>query len=164
MRRRIRRRGARNKMRRVMRPLPACVALLLFAAALPLAARAGGADLSHGFETSPTEAGFYFPQSKDHDRGGDGRVSLVPGGRQGGHALKLTTLPGDSEVHGSDRWERTDLATSPDAVGGEPGRSWWWANSILLPDDFHMPRRGEQGYVLLDWHDDCSGRRVRVAS
>jgi len=150
-------------MRCAMPPLPTC-AVLFLAAALPLAARAQGADLSHEFETSPTEHGFYFLQSKDHDLGGDGRVSLVPRGRQGGHAVRLTTRVGDSRVHGSDHWERTDLATSPDEVGGKAGRRWWWANSILLPGDFHMPQRGEEGYVLMDWHDDCSGRRVRVAS
>lgn len=137
---------------------------LLVAAVLPAAARAHGPDLFHGFESSPTERGFYFIQSGDRDRGGDGRVSLVPRPREGRYALKLTTLVGDSRVHGSDHWERTDLATTPDEVGGKAGQSWWWANSILLPDDFHMPRAREEGYVLMDWHDDCSGRRIRVAS
>lgn len=136
---------------------------MLALAFVPAAAGAGGPDIFQGFEVSPTENGFYGIQSKDQDRGGDGRVTLVPRAREGKHALKLTTLVGDSFVHGSNHWERTDVATSPGAVGGKPGLSWWWANSVLLPEDFHMPRGGDEGYVLMDWHDDCSMRRVAVA-
>jgi hypothetical protein len=137
--------------------------LLLAMALLPGAALAEGPDIFHGFEASPTEGGFYGIQSKDRDRGGDGRVTLVPNAREGKHALKLTTLVGDDFVHGSNKWERVDIATSPEAVGGKPGRSWWWANSIYLPEDFHLPRGYDEGYLLMDWHDDCSMRRVPVA-
>lgn len=139
-------------------------ACLFLVALVPTAACAHGPDLFHGFDTSPTEDGFYFIQSKDQDRGGDGRVTLVPRARQGSSAVKLTTHVGDNLVHGSDRWERTDLATTPQSVGGKPGMAWWWANSILLPDDFHMPRGRDEGYLLMDWHDDCSGRGIHVAS
>lgn len=132
----------------------------LVLAALLVAAGAHASDLFHGFEDSPTEHGFYFIQSKDRDHGGAGRVTLVPRAREGASAVKLTTQAGDSFVHGSDRWERTDLATSPAAVGGRPGESWWWANSFFLPDDFHMPRIGQEGYLLMDWHDDCGSRGI----
>jgi hypothetical protein len=138
-------------------------AFLLALALLPAGAAAGGPDLFQSFEASPTENGFYEIQSKDRDRGGDGRVTLATQGRDGKHALKLTTRVGDSSVHGSNHWERTDVAAPADSVGGKPGQSWWWANSILLPDDFHMPRGREEGYLLMDWHDDCSMRRIPVA-
>ena len=143
---------------------PASVFLLLAASLAPAAAGAQSAALFHGFNTSPTEHGFYMIQSKDHDQGGGGRVTLVPQSREGAAAVKLTTFAGDSYVEGSNRWERTDLAALPDQVGGKPGLSWWWANSILLPSDFHMPRGGEEGYEVMDWHDDCSMRHIRVAT
>ena len=138
------------------------LAAFLLAAGLVPAAQADDAAFFHGFNTSRTEHGFYFIQSKDHDRGGDGRVTLVPGAREGRAAVKLTTFPGDSKVHGSNWWERTDLAAPPARVGGKAGKTWWWANSIFLPEDFHMPHVGEEGYELMDWHDDCSGRGIRV--
>lgn len=138
------------------------LALLVFAM-LPGGAAAAGERLFHGFEATPTEGGFYGIQSKDRDRGGDGRVTLVPRARQGSSALKLTTFPGDSGVHGSNHWERTDVAAGPDQVGGKAGLSWWWANSFLLPEDFHMPRGRDEGYLLVDWHDDCSMRRIDTA-
>ena len=121
-------------------------------------------DFLHSFETSTTENGFYFIQSKDNDQGGGGRVTLVPTARHGSSAVKLTTFVGDSGVHGSDWWERTDLSTSVDSVGGKAGMTGWWANSIYLPDDFHMPAPGEEGYLLMDWHDDSSQRGIHVVA
>ena len=122
----------------------------------------GSTSLFHSFETSPTENGFYSIQSKDNDQGGGGRVSLVQNARAGSNAVKLTTFVGDDQVHGAGTWERTDISSSPDSVGGKSGMTWWWASSMFLPDDFHIPAPGQEGYELMDWHDDASQRDISV--
>ena len=92
------------------------------------------------------------------------RISLVSGGHDGSMAIKLTTYPGDYN-HGSGTWpgDRSDISTTAEASGGTSGQTWWWAYSILLPDDFRMPQPGEDGYTLMDWHDDSSIRNVAIA-
>jgi hypothetical protein len=68
--------------------------------------------------------------------------------------LKLTTLPGDSNVHGSGTWERNDVMLSPAADYCNNGQTEWWAHSVLFPSDYVVPK---DGGVVMDFHHNGSG-------
>lgn len=78
------------------------------------------------------------------------RVSLVSFGRDGGTAVKLTTLPGDSNVFGSGSSERCDLSLNQQMTDGNEGREAWWAHSVYFPDDYEAPPNGFG--VAMDFH------------
>ena len=97
------------------------------------------------FVTSPADCGF-FQQAKAPDR------AVVAGtGREGGRAVRLRTLPGDTHVFGSDRAERSDLALSEEVTECSQGREAWWAHSVLFPDDYVAPLARGWG-VVFDFH------------
>jgi hypothetical protein len=107
------------------------------------------------FKTSPLDCGFYY-QAK-----APGRATLVKPGREGGYAVRLRTHPGDNNVHGSGRAERTDLLLSQAATDCYEGREQWWAHSILFPDDYvdppmSTPSRWNWG-VVFDFHNSAPG-------
>jgi hypothetical protein len=107
------------------------------------------------FMTSPLDCGFYY-QAK-----APGRATLVKPGREGGYAVRLRTHPGDNNVHGSGRAERTDLLLSQAATDCYEGREQWWAHSILFPDDYvdppmSTPSRWNWG-VVFDFHNSAPG-------
>jgi hypothetical protein len=81
------------------------------------------------------------------------RSSFVAVARSGRRAVKLTTLPGDDQVHSSGAWERDDLELAPSPDYCNEGQDEWWAVSILFPDDYVVPRG--LGAVL-DFHTNAS--------
>jgi hypothetical protein len=104
-----------------------------------------GTQFSCAFMHAASDCGFY-EQAKVR-----GRASLVRGGRTGGYAVRLHTAPGDNNVYGSGRAERTDLSLSEEATDCSQGREAWWAHSILFPDDYVAPLSGGWG-VVFDFH------------
>ena len=109
------------------------------AAVLPIAAApsadgtgaAGAAPYSCTFESSWAACGL-GAQAKSSNRITRVEVAGVPG-------VRLETLPGDHDVAGSGRAERTDLAWSPQETGCSPGEEQWWTHSVLFPDDYILP-------------------------
>ncbi len=97
------------------------------------------------FALSAGDCGFYY-QAK-----APGRATLVRPGREGGYAVRLRTHPGDNNVYGSGRAERTDLSLSEAATDCSQGREAWWAHSVLFPDDYVAPPPNGWG-VVFDFH------------
>lgn len=93
----------------------------------------------------------FYEQSKVEPDGR--RSSFVPVTRSGGSAVKLTTLSGDSQVHGSGDWERNDLSLAPSPTYCNAGQEEWWAVSVLFPDEYVVP----QGSAVMDFHHNASG-------
>jgi hypothetical protein len=89
------------------------------------------AQFSCGFQSSWGACGF-TAQAKAPDR-----VSLVA--LAGMPGVRLRTVPGDDDVAGSGKAERTDLALSPRGTGCAEGAEQWWAHSVLFPDDYALP-------------------------
>jgi hypothetical protein len=87
---------------------------------------------------------------------GEHRFSFVTPALSGRRAVRLPTLPGDSNVHGSGSWERTDLSkpAAPDYCNA--GQEEWWAFSVLFPDDYVFPPGPEAG-IIMDFHHTGSG-------
>lgn len=87
------------------------------------------------------------------------RSTFVPIARHGEQGIKLTTLPGDDQVHGSGRWERNDLELAPSPEYCNEGQEEWWAVSFLFPDDYVVPKG--MGLVI-DFHDNASGGQANL--
>jgi hypothetical protein len=81
------------------------------------------------------------------------RSTFVPIARHGKLGIKLTTLPGDDQVHGAGKWERDDLELPPSPEYCNEGQEEWWAVSFLFPDDYTVPE-GEG--LVMDFHDNAS--------
>lgn len=84
------------------------------------------------------------------------RVSLVQAG--GRPAVRLLTLPGDTNVYGSGNAVRTDLRLSNALSDATEGREWWFKHGVWFPSDYvdtppSTPSMWNWG-VVLDWHDD----------
>jgi hypothetical protein len=97
------------------------------------------------FSRTPADCGF-FQQAKS-----PARAMLLPLGRERGYAVRLLTEPGDSNVYGSGKAERSDLALTPEATDCTQGREAWWAHSVMFPDDYVAPPAGGWG-VVFDFH------------
>jgi hypothetical protein len=108
------------------------------------------------FTLSAGDCGFSY-QAK-----APGRATLVRPGREGGYAVRLRTQPGDDNVYGSGRAERTDLSLSQAATDCYAGREQWWAHSILFPDDYVDPPMSTASQwnwgVVFDFHNSAPGR------
>jgi hypothetical protein len=96
------------------------------------------------FQSSPSECGFGI-QAKSNSR-----VSIVSGGRDGASAVRLQTLPGDSNVFGSGSSERADLSLSQGNTDCSQGKEAWWAHSTLFPSDYIAATNGFG--VVMDFH------------
>jgi hypothetical protein len=96
------------------------------------------------FQSSPGECGFGV-QAKDGSR-----VSIVSGGRDGSTAVRLRTMPGDSNVFGSGSSERADLSLSQGSTDCAQGKEAWWAHSVMFPSDYVSPADGFG--VVMDFH------------
>jgi len=83
------------------------------------------------------------------------RSTLVATAASGGRGVKLTTLVGDNNIHGSGTWERNDLSKPPDASYCNPGQEEWWAFSVMFPDDYVFPPGPEAG-IIMDFHHNAS--------
>jgi hypothetical protein len=107
------------------------------------------------FTSAPSDCGFY-EQAK-----APGRATLVRPGREGGYAVRLRTHPGDNNVYGSGRAERTDLSLSQAATDCYEGREQWWAHSIMFPDDYVDPPMSTPSQwnwgVVFDFHNSAPG-------
>lgn len=126
------------------------------AAALPVAAASSAdgtntpaaAPYSCTFQGSWTGCGF-AAQAKDSERITPVEVAGVAG-------VRLQTLPGDDEIAGSGRAERTDLALSSEETGCSQGEEQWYSHALLFPDDYVAPRRTRDGSwpwgVVFDFH------------
>lgn len=84
------------------------------------------------------------------------RVSLVQAG--GRPAVRLLTLPGDTNVYGSNAAVRCDLRLSNALSDATEGREWWFKHGVWFPNDYvdtplSTPSMWNWG-VVLDWHDD----------
>ena len=79
------------------------------------------------------------------------RSAIVATARSGARGVRLRTEPGDSQVRGSDHWERDDLMKAPDPSYCNEGQEEWWAISVMFPDDFVFPPGPEAG-IILDFH------------
>jgi PKD repeat protein len=100
----------------------------------------------------------WFAQNAASDRAAPAnngnRVSLVDGGREGsGKAIKLTTLDNDSGVHNSGNSERSELEMDTARTGAVEGAEQWWAHSMLLPADSHLPTALDTGALFLQFHN-----------
>src|SRR5258706_588246 len=77
------------------------------------------------------------------------------------NGVRLHTRPGDSNVAGSGRAERNDLALSQGTTDCYEGREQWWAHSILFPDDYvDPPKSSEKSWnwaVVFDFHNANPG-------
>ncbi len=96
------------------------------------------------FQNSPGECGFGI-QAK-----ASSRVSIVTGGRDGSTAVRLHTMPGDSNVFGSGSSERADLSLSQSETNCSQGKEAWWAHSVKFPSDYVSPTDGFG--VVMDFH------------
>jgi hypothetical protein len=112
------------------------------------------ASFSCTFASSPTDCGF-SEQAKV-----PGRASLVNFGRDGTTAVRLHTEPGDSNTFGSGTHERNDLSLSQQATDGYQGSEYWFAHSILFPDDFEIPPMSTETSwnwaAVFGWHHTAS--------
>jgi hypothetical protein len=114
-----------------------------------------GATFSCSFNNSPRECGF-GEQAKASPR-----ASLVSTAREGSTAVRLRTLPGDSNVYGSGSAERDDLALSQAATGCYQGATQWWSHSVRFPDDYIIPPSGgtwHWGLVFNFHHTGSTGQ------
>jgi hypothetical protein len=83
------------------------------------------------------------------------RSSFTSAAANGVRGVKLTTLVGDNNIHGSGTWERNDLSKGPDASYCNAGQEEWWAFSIMFPDDYVFPPGPEAG-IIMDFHHNAS--------
>lgn len=92
------------------------------------------------------------PQS---EWGANPRVTLVTAGWR--PAVRLLTMPGDSNVFGSDAAERTDLRLSDLLSDAKEGRNWRFKHGVWFPDDYVDPPSSGVWHwgAVLDWHDDA---------
>lgn len=125
-------------------PAPSNVSSVLSGTVVP----SGEVKWSCDFEND--YCGFY-EQSKVEPDGR--RSSFVPAARSGRSAVKLTTLSGDTQVHGSGDWERNDLSLAPSAAYCNEGQEEWWALSVLFPEDYVVPSNS----AVMDFHHNASG-------
>jgi hypothetical protein len=112
----------------------AAIAVALVAAAGFVRAEAmsaGSAPFSCTLARSWRSCGF-SAQASSPDRIAEIEAAGVAG-------VRLETRPGDSQVAGSGRAERVDLALSPQATGCSQGAEQWWAHALLFPDDYALP-------------------------
>jgi hypothetical protein len=114
----------------------------------PAPAQTGARQFFCTFQNSPGECGFGI-QAKSNSR-----VTIVSGGRDGGTAVRLQTLPGDSNLFGSGSSERADLSLSVANTDCYQGKEAWWAHSILFPSDY-VPATNGFG-VVMDFHQTGS--------
>ena len=93
-------------------------------------------------------------QSKLEATGGQ-RSTIVASAASGVRGVKLTTLVGDNNIHGSGTWERNDLSkpAAPDYCNA--GQEEWWAFSIMFPSDYVFPPGPEAG-IIMDFHHNAS--------
>lgn len=95
-------------------------------------------------------AATWMRESKDASR-----VTLIPCARSGGTSLRLHTEPTDTDIEWSGTMARCDIyrchkgTADPEVYGN--GSSFWFAHSIMLPDDFQAP--SGTSYVLADFHN-----------
>lgn len=82
-----------------------------------------------------------------------GKAVVVNIGRDGNPGLRLHTDPGDTNVSGSGNFERNDVALL--YTDGMQGEEYWWAHSVLFPDDFAIPpwELPTARAVVFDFHD-----------
>jgi len=77
-------------------------------------------------------------QAKDPNR-----VTLVQAG--GRIAVRLLTMPGDSNLYGSGAMERCDLRLPNDLTDATEGKDHWWSHYVRFPADYMELPRSEQG-------------------
>jgi len=123
---------------------------------------AKGYDWLDSWENDKSEGGAYSVHS---GRNGTpyldtwDRVSFYSPGRHGSRAVRLTTLPGDMN-HGSGDFERCDLKMGVERSGGQKGKKFWYANSVMFPEnwvelpDFKTKPGAYQS--VFSWHWDGS--------
>lgn len=104
------------------------------------------------FETGFKSCGFEEHSKSEGLPNGD-RVSLVAIARTGLKGIRLTTKPGDNNVHGSGEWERTDLRLSNELSDCAEGKEAWWAHSVYFPDDFSL----SVVTTVMDFHNSSEG-------
>jgi hypothetical protein len=93
----------------------------------------------------------FFLQAKDPSRA----VFTKAGGR---NAVRLLTMPGDSNLYGSNDAERCDLRLGNDVSDAKEGREWWFKHSVWFPDDYvDQPQsNGTWNWgSVMNWHDDA---------
>lgn len=84
------------------------------------------------------------------------RVFVIPKGfGRDENLIKLTTQPGDDNIFGSGKNERTDVLLSQADTDGFQGRKQWWGHSFLFPDDY-VPAPS-WGTAIFDFHHTTSG-------
>ena len=106
------------------------------------------ASFSCTFKSSPRECGF-GEQAKASPR-----AALTNVARDGSTAVRLRTLPGDSNVAGSGSAERNDLTLSQSVTGCKQGATQWWAHSVRFPDDYIVPPKSATWHwgVVFNFH------------
>jgi len=77
------------------------------------------------------------------------RISLVSPGRDGGSAIKMTTL--DLDQYDGATWERTQLNLSVADTGVSEGAEQWWAHSLMIPTDSVLGTT-DWGMSLMSFH------------
>lgn len=93
----------------------------------------------------------FFIHAKDPSR-----VTLVTAG--GRPAVRLLTMPGDTNVNGSGAAERCDLRLSNELSDAKEGREWWFKHSVWFPDDYvDQPQSNGTWHwgVVMNYHDDA---------
>ena len=96
-------------------------------------------------------------QSKLESTGGQ-RSTIVASAASGIRGVKLTTLVGDNNIHGSGTWERNDLSKPPAADYCNAGQEEWWAFSVMFPEDYVFPPGPEAGIIQDFHHNSSSGQ------
>jgi hypothetical protein len=152
------------------------VALVLALGASPLAGAAdgcNGAKLCVSFEPATTILGAPKANQMTSEGGvqwwvgnkGRGaldatRIALVPLGRDGASALKLTTQNDDRCVQsgscGAHTFERSEInlaAADWGPTGALDGVEQWWAHSLYFPPEFQIGRAPSAASVVLQFHN-----------
>lgn len=81
----------------------------------------------------------------------------------GRNAVRLLTMPGDSNLYGSGTSERCDLQLSQANTDGYEGHEAWWAHSVWFPDDYEDPLPSPASAqpwnwgVVFDFHNTIAG-------
>jgi hypothetical protein len=89
------------------------------------------------------------------------RVELVGIGRDGSHALKITTQNDDRCVQSGScnahTFERSEINLDPAAPGASTGAvdgaEQWWAHSVYFPPEFQIRARPGAEVVILQFHN-----------
>lgn len=104
------------------------------------------------FPQAPTDCGLN-EQTAEPDR-----ATIVSPGRDGPHAVQLTTQPGDSNIDGSGVYERADLHLSQSSDYCNQGQEEWWAHSLMFPSGYVIPPAGSvwNWGVVFDFHQTGS--------